>query len=175
MKSVRDMIAEQRDPVTGYRRLAERVALERLAPLSPVIGVLLTGSVARGDARKGPFGLQIDITVVVTNRGVLNVAEAFGPSVEPFNPYHCVEIEGQPFAFEVVTMEDLTGIRNTYESVIFAKNESAILFDRTGQLAKWKTEAELLSNVVGENFRASPRAFVFMGLSEYQPRRDRSL
>ena len=145
MKSVKDMVQEQRDEVARYRHLAEKVTREKLALLPSVLGVLLTGSVARGDARKGQFGLQIDITVVVTNRSAFNLDDVFGPSLEPYIPYHCVEIEGQPFAFELSTMEQLQGIRTSYEPVIFAKREAAVLFDRSGQLSRWKAEAFVLT------------------------------
>ena len=134
MKCISVIRDEQKTEVDSCRRLAERVVAERLSPLSAVEGVLLSGSVARGDARKGKFGLLVDLTLVVSRREDLDLVAVLGPSSEPYIPYHCVTIEGQGFALEVVTKEELSGIRNLPESVTFAKNESVILFDRDGWL-----------------------------------------
>ena len=116
-----------------------------LASLQAIQGVLLTGSVARGDARKGPYGLYVDITIVANNRKDIALAEIFGPSIEPYIPKHCVVIEKVGFAFETVTMNELNSIRSCYESVIFAKQESMVLFDPHGLLAKWKQDTFALS------------------------------
>jgi hypothetical protein len=146
MKSLSEMLNKQRDEVTEYRSLAARVAKERIASIPAVLGVLLTGSVARGDARRGPYGLQIDLTIVVADRIDINLSDIFGPSIEPYIPYHCVNVEGQGFAIEVMTVNELNSIRTCRESVIFAKQESMVLFDRTGLLTKWKLEAFALTD-----------------------------
>ena len=140
------MLKEQHNAIADYRSLAYRVANCYLTPLPEIVGVLLTGSVARGDARKGPYGLHIDLTVVVTDKNDLDLTEIFGPSVEPYSPYHCVDIEGQVFALEVQTIKEVNNIRTCWESMIFAKYESMILFDRTGLLTKWKEVAFSISD-----------------------------
>ena len=140
MKSLTEMLKEQQDEVAEYRLLAALVAKDRLSCLPGVLGVLLTGSAARGDARRGPYGLHIDLTVVVADKSDINLTEAFGPSIEPFIPYHCVNFDGQVFALEVLTVDELGSIRKWYESVIFAKQESMVLFDRAGLVGKWKSE-----------------------------------
>jgi predicted nucleotidyltransferase len=140
------MVQQQKDAVADYRSLAYRAADSHLSALPGIVGVLLTGSAARGDARKGPYGLHIDLSVVVADKNDIDLTEIFGPSVEPYSPYHCVDIEGQIFAIEVVTLKELIDIRTRWEPVIFAKQESVILFDRTGLLTKWKKEIFSISD-----------------------------
>jgi predicted nucleotidyltransferase len=146
MKSLSQMVQQQKDAVADYRSLAYRAADSHLSALPGIVGVLLTGSAARGDARKGPYGLHIDLSVVVADKNDIDLTEIFGPSVEPYSPYHCVDIEGQIFAIEVVTLKELIDIRTRWEPVIFAKQESVILFDRTGLLTKWKKEIFSISD-----------------------------
>jgi hypothetical protein len=145
MKSLGEMLTEQSDKVAEYRSVARKVTAEHLAPQQAVLGVLLTGSVARGDARKRPFGLYIDLEVVVNNRTDINLVEILGPSIEPYIPKHCVVVDNAAIALEIVTMNELNNVRSFYESVIFAKQESMILFDRNGLLSKWKQETFTLS------------------------------
>jgi hypothetical protein len=146
MKSIAEMRTEQLSDVIEYRSLAARVVNETLALIPSVLGVLLTGSVARGDARKGPYGLHIDLTLVANDKNNINLVELFGPSIEPYSPYHCANILGQVFALEVLTVNELNSIRTCHESVVFAKQEAAILFDRAGVLTRWKREAFELSD-----------------------------
>lgn len=145
MKSLSEILTEQSDEVAEYRSVASKVTAEHLASQKAVLGVLLTGSVARGDARKGPFGLYIDLEIVVNNKNDINLVEILGPSVEPYIPKHCVLVDNAAIAVGIVTMDELNNVRSFYESVIFAKQESRILFDRSGLLSKWKRETFTLS------------------------------
>ena len=68
MKAVEEIISEQRLEVGKYRKVAERAVDRFCLPEKAILGVLLTGSTARGDARKGPFGFMVDIVVVVKDK-----------------------------------------------------------------------------------------------------------
>ena len=146
MKNFKQMIADQKAEVEEYRSIARSVTSKYLARQQAVLGLLLTGSVARGDARKGTYGLYIDITVVVEKRNDINLSEIFGPSIEPYIPKHCIMVDDAGIAFEITTMTELNGIRSNFESVIFSKQESIILFDRSGLLAEWKENCFMLSD-----------------------------
>jgi len=140
------MLADQKAEVEEYRSVARGITEKYLTTQQAILGVLLTGSVARGDAREGTYGLYIDISIVVEKRNDINLTEIFGPSIEPYIPKHCIMVDDARIAFEIVTMTELNGIRSTFESVIFAKQESIILFDRSGLLAEWKKSCFILSD-----------------------------
>lgn len=160
MKSFKEMLNDQQVEVEQYRAIAQDATNRFLIPRKEVLGVLLTGSVARGDARKGPFGLYIDITVIVENINDVNLTEIFGPSIEPYIPKHCVMIENTGVAFEVMTLEDINNIRSNCELIIFAKQEAVVLYDRNGLLAEWKETCFKLSNIDIKN-RALQQYFRF--------------
>ncbi len=132
---------QQQPEVNRYRRIAEEAVRQLCAPNASIIGVLLSGSTARGDAKHGPYGFMIDLTVVLENRADIDLERVFGPNREPFIPYHCVSFEGVGLQIEVATTEDLRNIRNKPEAEIFAKQEAIVLLDKTGQLAEWKRTA----------------------------------
>ncbi len=145
MVTFKQLLDDQKKEIAEYRSITNMMIAKHLANIPTVLGVLLTGSVARGDARKGPYGLYIDITIVVNNNNDINLTEIFGPSIEPYIPKHCIILDNTRFAFEIVTMTELNEIRHAYESVIFAKQESIILFDRSGLLSDWKRHSFTLS------------------------------
>ena len=141
MKSLHQLKFEQFAEVQRYRTLVADAVRTKVVPHSGAIGALLTGSVARGDARRGPFGLYIDLAVVVEHRQDFDPTQVFGPTVEPYIPKHCVKVDDVGIAVELVTRNDLQDIRSRPESEIFAKQESIILYDSSGFLREWKETA----------------------------------
>jgi predicted nucleotidyltransferase len=65
VKTFQELKREQASETAQYKKIARTVTQEKLIPHEKILGVLLTGSTARGDARKGPHGFMIDLTVVV--------------------------------------------------------------------------------------------------------------
>src|SRR5690606_20985152 len=111
-----------------------------------IIGTLLTGSVARKDARIAPLGIMIDLAIIVNSREDINLDVVFGKDEEPFIPYHCITIhEKIGLAIEVIEKSDLFTIRETTESNIYAKLESVILYDPQGILQNWKENSFTVS------------------------------
>lgn len=141
MKTLSELRTEQQAEVQHYRTVADGVVRDFVRPQPGIIGVLLAGSVARGDARHGPFGLYVDLVVVAEHRQDVDLVSIFGPSIEPFVPKHCVKIEDTGIALELTTTKELQDIRSRWESEIFARQESGVLYDKTGFLSKWKTDA----------------------------------
>jgi hypothetical protein len=136
-----DVIAVQRSEVEHYRSCAARFAEHAASDVPGVIGVLLSGSTARGDARTGPHGFLVDIVIVHDATVAIDPVAAFGPGTEPDLPFHCVEFDGLGFALEFATLEQLRAVRAQPESVVFARNESVVLADPAGELARWKATA----------------------------------
>jgi len=141
MKTLNELRTEQHAEVQHYRAVADGVVRDFARPHAGIIGVLLAGSVARGDARCGPFGLYVDLVVVAEHRQDVDLASTFGPSIELFVPKHCVKIEDTGVALELTTRKELQGIRSRLESEIFTRQESEVLCDKTGFLSQWKREA----------------------------------
>ncbi len=142
MKTFSQVVAEQAEEAGRLRLMAEELCAERLEREPGILGVLLSGSVARGDARIGPFGVQIDLALVAERRSDLDLERLFSPDEEPGIPYHCVSLaEKVGLAVEVVELEELKAVRSRKESEIFARSESVVLYDRTGALASWKAGA----------------------------------
>jgi len=141
VKTFSRMVEEQADEVRELRGMVRAVVEEKVKPNPKILGALLTGSVARGDARVGPHGIDIDLSIVVERRGDLDLDMLFGPSVEPFIPFHCIKLRDKiGLAIELIEKDELWTIRDRKESEIFAKNEALILHDTAGILAKWKDE-----------------------------------
>ncbi len=137
----------QKKEVAGLRKMVESVVEEKIKTESRIIGALLTGSVARGDARIGPFGIMIDLALVVDKAEDLNLETIFGKDEEPEIPFHCVTLKDTiGLAIEVLTLDDLYKIRQKQESQIFAKNESMILYDKNELLKKWKEQAFVIDD-----------------------------
>lgn len=124
-----------------YRSVAHDAVLHFCGSKPAIVGALLSGSAARGDARNGPFGFMIDLIVVVEDKEAVNLEEVFGPDKEPDIPYHCIAYEGIGLQIELTTLEDLRSIRSRCEAEIFAKQEAVVLLDRTGLLQEWKRTA----------------------------------
>jgi predicted nucleotidyltransferase len=138
MKSLSVLKDEQKAEVENLRAAAVRLVRASLQPQESITGVLLAGSVARGDARSGPYGVYVDIAIVAEGRNDVDLKGLFGPSIEPGVPKHCVKVEGIAVAFELTTTKDLADIRMKPEAEIYARQESFILYDRTGFLQRWK-------------------------------------
>ena len=163
MRLFDQIVLEQKDEVQKLRAVAKDFVQNRLAPCPEILGVLLTGSVGRGDARISPMGIHIDLAVVVNKKQEINLESMFGPSAKPFIPYHIVLLDDTiGIALETVEMEYLRNIRSQYEPVIFAKNESQVLLDRTGALAEWKRTAFTITE---EEIKS--RALVFQSRFAY--------
>jgi predicted nucleotidyltransferase len=146
MKTLKEVKRQQTAEAAKYKKIALAFTEENFKPQKKILGVLLTGSTARGDARKGPYGFMIDLTIVVKRFQDINLDEVLGEDCEPDIPYHCVQIPGGHFLeVELVTMETLNNIRRQPESAIFAKNESIIIFDKHGELKKWKDKAFIIT------------------------------
>ncbi|MBN1798932.1 MAG: hypothetical protein JW822_10160 [Spirochaetales bacterium] len=146
MKTFPELKREQAAEAAEYKKIAAAVTEDKLKPHKKILGVLLTGSTARGDARRGLHGFMIDLTVVVEKLQDINLDEILGKDCEPYIPYHCVQSAGGHYlAVELFTMEKLWDIRRQAESVIFAKNESIILYDRRGELKEWKDKAFIIT------------------------------
>jgi hypothetical protein len=112
-----------------------------------LIGVLLTGSVARGDARIGEYGVLIDLTLVLENLGSIDLVGIFGGDTEPHIPYHVVmRDEKIGLQIETVELKDLIQIRDQPEPEIYARWESEILLDPLGILNQWKNTSFRISD-----------------------------
>jgi hypothetical protein len=146
MKTLDELRAEQEAEVRNYRAVADHVVQDFVHPHEGIIGALLAGSVARGDARHGPFGLYIDLVLVAEHRENVDLTAIFGPSIEPFIPKHCVKVNGTGIALELTTRKDLEDIRSRWEPEIYARHESLVLYDRTGFLSKWKSNVFSISD-----------------------------
>jgi len=141
MKKFRDLLKEQEKEVSSLKEMIYQINDEKITPNKKILGSLLTGSVARGDARKGPFGIMIDVSVVVKNKDDISLDEVFGPDQDPYIPFHCVPVKDDIWiAVKIIEEKDLWKIRSESESTIFAMNESIILNDKKGILKKWKDE-----------------------------------
>lgn len=138
MKTLQDVISEQRLEVSRYRKVAENAVSRFCSTNDAIVGALLSGSTARGDARSGPFGFMIDLVVIVKNKTDIDLEKVFGPDIEPYIPYHCISFENLGFQIELATVDELKSIRSRNESEIFAKQETMILLDKTGFLKEWK-------------------------------------
>lgn len=140
LKLCGDMRREQRGEVERYRAIADRFVMQRLRPIPVVAGALLSGSAARGDARRGPHGFMIDVVVVLDENALLDLEALFGESADPAIPFHCVRFEGEEIALEARGLAYLAGVRQRSEAEMFARSESLVLYDRDGTLARWKAE-----------------------------------
>ncbi|OHD13245.1 MAG: hypothetical protein A2086_16905 [Spirochaetes bacterium GWD1_27_9] len=139
MKYFSDMINEQGNEIDFLKKIIHQITLEKIKPNKLIKGALLTGSVARGDARIGPYGIQIDLALVLNKKEDINLNELFGENISPKIPYHSVKIKDKiGLQIEVIEEKDLWSIREKPESVIFAKNEAIILDDKYDILSNWK-------------------------------------
>jgi len=160
MKYFSKLIREQQNEVRELTDIARSITSEKLDAIPKIEGVLLTGSVARGDARIGPYGVMIDLALIVENKNDINLDDIFGKDEEPHIPYHCVTVKGNiGLQIEVVEKARLFKIREKPESAIFAMNESVIISDRESVLTKWKrecfiiTDAQIKSRALNNYFR----------------------
>ena len=141
MIGFKKLIEQQEGEVSLLRKIADDAVRQKISPNNDVSGVLLTGSVSRGDARVGPFGVMIDLAIVVNNRKDFDPEPVFGPDEEPLIPFHCVNVQDKiSIAAEILEEPELWEIREESEARIFAMNESVILYDKTGKLSEWKKE-----------------------------------
>jgi len=146
MKRLSVLINEQEKEVVELKETVIKINSEKIAINNSISGALLTGSVARGDARIGSFGIHIDLALVLRKKSDINIEQIFGKDEQPYIPYHCVSITDKVgLAIEIMEENDLWKIREMPEPVIFAKNESIILDDKKGILEKWKKECFAIS------------------------------
>ncbi|HRX16068.1 MAG TPA: DUF4037 domain-containing protein [Spirochaetota bacterium] len=141
MKSFKKLLQEQSPEVKQLRDMAAEIVNEKIAHEQMILGTLLTGSVARGDARIGPLGVMIDLTIVTKTVNDVSLEEIFGADEEPFIPSHCVTLHDNiGLAVQTIEENELWKIRTKDEPSIFAMNESVVLNDKKGILKKWKEE-----------------------------------
>jgi predicted nucleotidyltransferase len=88
-----ELIEIQKQDVAALRSMVELLVEEKVRNHVSILGALLTGSVARGDARIGPFGLMVDLALVVNKKENLDLQTMFGKDEEPDIPFHCVTLE----------------------------------------------------------------------------------
>ena len=146
MMNFPQLLSAQKKEVEEYRSITNEFITSQLDNIANIQGILLTGSVARGDARKGPYGLFVDLTFVVNNQNDINLTKMLGPSIEPYIPSHCVMYKKTGFAINIVTISELNDIRSSHESKIFAYNESIILLDKSKLLQSWKQNKFIITN-----------------------------
>ncbi len=165
MKKLQEVLQQQHTEVSEYRKIATDAVSQFCEPNSAIVGALLGGSAARGDARRGPFGFMIDLIVVAEDKNAISLEEVFGPDMEPDIPFHCIPYEGTALQIEMTTLEELKSIRIRSEAEIFAKQETIVLLDKTGRLEEWKRTAFLISTVEMRN-RALRNFFRFQYLTD---------
>ena len=137
-----DLCEQQKPEVQRLRSVLDAFLEEADDRLRHAEGLLLTGSVARGDARIGPYGILIDLLLVEGETGPIELSEVFGEDSEPHIPFHCLQLVDKiGLAVSKSTVEGLYRIEEMSESQRFAMNESEILLDPNGSLARWKTTA----------------------------------
>jgi predicted nucleotidyltransferase len=136
-----ELLEIQKQEAAALRTMVELLLEEKIKNESRILGALLTGSVARGDARIGPFGVMVDLALVVDKKEELDLETMFGKDEEPDIPFHCVSLKDTiGLAIEVLEEKELYQIRQKQESQIFSKHESIILYDPSGLLRKWKEQ-----------------------------------
>lgn len=146
MKHFKQMVSEQESDVTELKRILKNELNSKVIPNNLFLGALLTGSVARGDARINPFGIYIDLTLIVKKRNEINLEKIFGNDAEPFIPKFCIKKTDKiGIAIEIIEENNLWNIRDQNEPTIFARNESIIVYDKTKILKKWKDECFIIT------------------------------
>lgn len=146
MKLLSELIREQKNEVDALNDIVLKINRETISANPKITGALLTGSVARGDARIGPWGVMIDLALVVEDKKDIDLDEIFGKDECPDIPFHCVMLKDNiGLQIEVIENADLFKIRSRPESVVFAKNEAAIICDKDGVLKKWKEECFIIT------------------------------
>jgi hypothetical protein len=146
MKHFPQLIIEQKTEVLELKKILQQILEEKIYCNTQIKGALLTGSVARGDARVEPYGIMIDLILIVKRKEDISLEKIFGKDEEPYIPYHCVSITDKVgLAIEIIEEKNLYEIRNQPESVIFSKNESIIIYDKESILIKWKNECFKIS------------------------------
>lgn len=165
MRTLQEVPQQQSREVSAYRKIATDAVSQFCMPNPAIVGALLSGSAARGDARNGPFGFMIDLVVVAEDRNAIDLEEVFGPDKEPDIPFHCVRYEGAALQIELTTLEDLKSIRTRSEAEIFAKQEAVVLLDKNGRLEEWKRTAFIITPEEMRN-RALMNFFRFQYLTD---------
>ncbi len=139
MKYLSEVVKEQKREVAELRSIVESICCEKIVPNESIRGALLTGSVARGDARVGPHGVLIDIALLVGDKQRIALDAIFGVDEKPSIPFHCVMItETVGLQIQTLGKDDLLGIRDMPEATIFAMYESQIIDDKDSLLRNWK-------------------------------------
>jgi hypothetical protein len=140
VKRFLELVSEQRSTVTHLRDEATKYIITKITGNPAIIGALLTGSIARGDGRISPWGVYIDITLVLREHETIDLDSIFGKNEEPYIPKHCINLfDKVGVAIATIGFQDLLQIRTMPESNIFAMNESMIIADSDALLANWKT------------------------------------
>lgn len=126
MKNFKELKAEQAQLCASLRKKVLSL-LPRVEAEKNISAFLLTGSVARGDARLGPFGLYVDLLVIHRDCKELDLRGLFGEDMEPEIPHYCVEIDGTGFQIQVSSESAFLTLPKS-EDQSFALAESELLY-----------------------------------------------
>lgn len=141
-----EFIVQQSGEVVKLRGIAEDLLEQKRESLGSDTGVLLSGSVARGDARVGPFGIFIDLTVFESETNRVDLESVFGPDEKPELPYHSIRVSKDiGFAIAKRSYEYLGQIQEMDEATRFALSESIVLIDPTRRLGKMRLALATIS------------------------------
>lgn len=140
MKSFRDMKDEQREFCAELESKAFKL-VQSFQRESNIGAVLLTGSVARGDARKGPYGVLVDLLLIL-NHSSMDFEPVFGPDLEPEIPFYCGKVDGVDYQIQSVQKSDFLKLPKP-EDQLYALCESKILLCNDDEI----------DTFIGENFK----------------------
>lgn len=124
MKTFSQIKTEQKEFCLDLYQKSLRLAQEYKNKMN-ISAILLTGSVARGDARKGPYGLFIDLLFILENCEI-NFKPVFGKDLEPDIPFFCGKVDGVGYQIQTINKEDFLQLPKP-EDQSFAISESKSL------------------------------------------------
>lgn len=116
--------------VDGCRRRA--LAFAATLPAAGIQGVLLSGSVARGDYYPGDLGGMVDLTVFPVPGAYRDPSTVLGPDEEPSIPFHCVTHQGQGYQVRWMPPPGPGDLSAMDEALAFSLMESTVLVETDG-------------------------------------------
>ncbi len=140
MLSFSDICREQERELRHLRDLAHASIPAAIESTAGVVGVFLSGSVARGDARIGPYGVLIDLIVVIEEGTSTGFLESFGKDEKPQLPFHCVMLEEMiGLQIDTVAEGEIADRIAADDAAARMIQESEVLLDPRGRLAEIKS------------------------------------
>jgi hypothetical protein len=136
VKPLETLKADQADFCAKMRHCAGRFALD-IHGKTKASCVLLTGSIARGDARPGKYGVLVDLTLVSV--AAIDLAPLYGPSTEPDLPFYCTSFNGAGFQIKRILETEFFDLSKS-ESEAFSLSESIVLFEKESKYSKFISE-----------------------------------